>query len=245
MKKNKNNKKIIISVVVLILLIILGIFGFNKFSSKEQEVENKNFWDYDNTNKLKICKKNSFEDCQGPVYDYYDLIKIKYDYKVLNKELERVNKETLRLFEEAKKSDINDSTCDKVRNKYNYRLYNEVRFAPFENDFIISIAVHRKQTDLCTGEHKSLSYEAFTYDIKEKRLLTQEEIREIEQVTDEEIANTIKVATERLSKDENKEYELQNNYNDVILFYSEGGNLIIAFKIPGEDIYLDSGLERI
>lgn len=245
MKKNKNKKKIIVTIIILILLIAIGFFGFTKFSSKEENIENTNFWDYDNTNKIKICKKNSTEECQRPIYDIYNLIKIKYDNKVLNKELDRVNKETMELFEETKKSDISDSTCDSVRNKYNYRLSNEIRYANFENDSVISIAVHKVQADLCTEEVKTLSYEVFNYDKEEKRLLTQEEIKEIEQVKDEEIANTIKDATERLSKDEKKEYEIQTDYSKVLLFYSEGGGLVLAFEIPGTNFYLDNELERI
>ena len=242
MKKNKNSRKVIVSIIVIVLLIILGIFGFTKMNSSNDDVVNTNFWDYDNTNQLKICKKEN--DCQRPVYDIYDLIEVKYDYKELNKELDRVNKETMKLYEEAKASDVKDSTCDSVRSKYNYRLSNRVHFDNYENSYVISIAVHRMQTDLCTNETRTLSFEAFTYDKESKKLLTQEEIKESEQITDEEIAKSIKEATERLSSDENKEYELQDNYEDVIVYYGYDGEMKIAFEVPEADIYLDTVLER-
>ena len=100
------------------------------------------------------------------------------------------------------------------------------------------------QTDLCTDETYSLSYEALTYSKKAKKLLTQEEIKEAEQITDEDLALTIKNATETLSKEENKEYELQNNYNDVIIYYGQDYNMMVAFKLPGEELYIDSILEK-
>ena len=242
--KQKNNKKIIIIIVIIvILLIVLAIFSFFKYNSKNKEVKNTNFYDYDNTNKIKICKTKEI-DCKRPMYDTYDLIKIEYDYKVLNKELERINKETLKLYEESKKSDINDSTCDNVRNKYNYRLSNRIHFENYENNNIISISIHRIQTDLCTDETHSLSYEALTYHKESKKLLTQEEIREVEQISDEDIALTIKNATEYISKEDNKEYEIQTNYDDVIIYYGKEYNMMIAFKLPGEELYIDSILER-
>ena len=241
MKKNKNVKKIILSIIVLILLVILGIFGYTKFSSSDN-VENTNFWDYDNTNRLKVCKKKEV-DCHRAIYDVYDLIKLDYDYKPLNKELDKVNKETMRLYKEAKESDMSDVTCDGVRNLYNYRISNTLHFDNYENDSVVSIAVHRMQMDLCTGEDRSLSYEAFVYDKETKKLLTQQEIRELEDITDEEIANAIKTATDQYAEDEKKNYELQTNYNDVIIYYGIDNEILIAFKVPGEETYLSSILD--
>jgi len=236
MKKNKNqtnNKKIIILIIIAVIIILLAIFGIYKLLSNG-EVKNTNFWDYDHSNQIKICKQDEMN-CHRTKYDVYNLIELKYDYQELNDALDKVNKETMRLYEESLASDINDSACDKVRSKYNYRLSNFTHYENYENDSVISIAIQRMQTDLCTTDVKSSTFETIVYDKKNHKMLTQDEFVQSVNVTRDEILSGIKEANAFIEKDENIKVPEDETYDDAVVFYGSNGDILVAYTFEGVD----------
>jgi hypothetical protein len=233
----KKRKKLIISVIILIIavcLIILGILFFTDKSS--EEVADNLFYSYPESERktVKNCKTS---DCEIPEEDTYLQLKLNTSYKLLDEKIDSINKDTLKYYKMANESDTNGSNCSSVKKLY----YHEKRFTTdyfnYENEYYVSIAVQRTEYNLCSNDVTRSQVEWYMYDKENDKLLAQEELIEIENITQEEINKAITSAIDIINNEEDTEVSFQNDYSDIVLFYDYNGEILVSFYVPEMKLY--------
>lgn len=190
--KKKNIYLIVIIVILLIILISISVFKTisptksNNNSIKEADTDN--FYNYETKNKVKVCKKDK---CKALKEVDYELLSIEYNIPELKKKVEKINNDTLKYYDETKNSKVEGTECEKVKDIYNYRTITTSIFSNCEINDYISIAVTRKHKDLCTNKTIDDDIEVYIYDKSKEKILTIDEFKEKEQITEEVINNSI------------------------------------------------------
>ncbi len=234
----EKKKKIVLIVVavIIVLLIVLGVFLSNKYVNSEDYAESKLKYHLSTDGlKLDICKKS---DCQYDTEHSYLSLSLDYKIDLLQNEVEKMNKETERLYKEDNASSTSDSACSKVKNIYNKRYFHDNNFNVYENDEYIFISVSRTKTDVCTSKSISDQVNTKIYDKNTKKIISQEEFIKANKINKSEVIDTINKSLDISNKYYSTEYShYDETFTDYSLFYLSIGDLIISYKLPGDDGY--------
>lgn len=229
MKSKKKVLIITISVLVIILALVL-IFIFNKKSSNDQ------FFDYPESERKSIenCKA---EGCDIWNTDNYDKLVLDKKYDVLKEKIDKINNDTEKYYQMVKKSNTNSDSCSKVKDMYNHRKRVVSHYTNYENKKYLSISVGRIIYDLCEDTIEPKQEETYIYDKKSKKILSQEEFKAKENISDKEIYNAIKKMVKIIKDDVPEGIKLQEKYDDTMLLYGTEGDICVSFYVKEANAY--------
>ena len=207
-------------IVIAIALIGGGAYLTTRKTDSKSE-NNKLFYDYPESMRLKItnCKT---EDCEMPAEDNYDTLVINFSSKKLTKKIEKINNDTKQYYEQVKNSTTDNERCTAVKDKYYHEQRVVTNYYNYENEKYISIAVQRNIINLCTNEYK---------------LLTQQEFKEAERITDQEITSAIENIIKIINDEEGMNIVPGEQHNDIVVFYDFQGEILISAFIPEKNLY--------
>lgn len=229
--KKKNIYLIVIVIILLIILISISVYKSisPKKANNIKEADTYNFYNYDTKNKLKICKTDK---CKVLKEVDYELLSIEYNIPELKKAIEKINNDTLKYYEDSKKSKVEGTECEKVKNLYNYRIITTSIFSNCETNDYISIAITRKHSDLCTEKAVDDDIEVYIYDKSQEKILTTDEFKAKEQITEDVINNSIS------NYDEENEYNFEVT-NETKYYLSIDGKVFMHLLDKNSNKYHD------
>lgn len=221
----KENKRIILIAILIIMLVLLLALSFFFITSPKE----RDYHKFAETEKITYCK--SGENCHTAYDITHSALTIDYDNEELQGEVKKINDNTNKYIKEVKKSDLSSVECASVRSMYNYRYkYYEMFYKYSGNDYISTMA-YRVMEDLCVeGADKRIEPDVVIFDVKAKKILSQNEFIRKTGVTDSQIQKNIKSTIDYLSKEiYKKEIAYDGNVDDYKLFYDEGKVLKVVF----------------
>jgi len=222
-------------IVIAIALIGGGAYLTTRKTDSKSE-NNKLFYDYPESMRLKItnCKT---EDCEMPAEDNYDTLVINSSSKKLTKKIEKINNDTKQYYEQVKNSTTDNERCTAVKDKYYHEQRVVTNYYNYENEKYISIAVQRNIINLCTNEYNRKQIEWYLYDKSKDKLLTQQEFKEAERITDQEITSAIENIIKIINDEEGMNIVPGEQHNDIVVFYDFQGEILISAFIPEKNLY--------
>lgn len=235
-----NNAKKIITILIIIIgisLIGIGIYlGKNKI--KPTTTQNKLTYKLIPLSEIKICKEET--NCSIEQNGYYKL-EYNTNIKAIDDIVEKINEETNKYLENTKKSNTQKDTCLDTTNSYNYRTMTFTDYHIYSSKKLINITVHRKTNDLCTNKTEKSMVKTYYYDRTTNKLLSQQEVKEKEQIKLQEVEEKIKEDIEYKSNIAALPVEDQKDYQELF-FYNEAGELNVYYKY--NDIYFNLELQK-
>lgn len=233
--KNKKTLIIIISGLIVVITVLLYIFVFQ---NRNNNVTGENEYKPGTVKEQKLlqpCKDTS--DCMfGERYIYAHL---KFDTGIaqIDDVVKKINEKEDELYTLTVNSTLDNDDCKNVKSNLNFSHYYGAEYYTYESDKYVSIGVTYTSLDLCLNKYTGKQATAYIYDKTSKKMLTQEEFKNKIKLSDEAIYELIKNNLEFLNNN-GSNYKIQDKYKDVVVFFSEDGNLYISFYQSDIDNYL-------
>lgn len=235
MKSKDNKKKIVfaiaISILIVIAIVVALLFNLNKKST------DTSFFDYPETERKSIENCKSEENCDIWNIDYYDKLVLEKKYDVLEEKIDKINKDTEEYYNMVKKSDVNSSKCSNVKDMYNYSKRVVSNYANYENKKYLSVSVGRILYDLCEGTMEPKQIEVYIYDKNDKKIISQDEFKTKEKISDDDIYAAIKKTIKIIKNDIPEGIKLEDKYDDTVLFLDNEGNISVSFYVKVANAY--------
>ena len=228
MKKKKILPLIFIAVAIIIIIIGI-VFLLLPINKKETKETSKSSTELGDRKEVEICKT---EDCKSTQIVEYAYIEVNSPNKQVKDMVEKLNKKTNQYYEKTKNSNMDDASCSNVKDMYYHSYKAEVNPFSYVSADYISVAIQANEYYLCTEEIISNPVEAYIYDVKENKILTQEEFLKKKNITEEKITSCIEENVKVLNNIQKTSYTLNDVYDPSkknILFYDFDGNLLISY----------------
>jgi len=163
----------------------------------------------------------------------YKLLSLNYRSNIVQKEIEKINSNTLKLYNRHKNSKFeNDDKCsEEVRKTYYHPIEVDSITERIINDDYVAVCIIRTVRNLCTNIEEKNEPDIMIYDVKEKKILTQEEFKKKEKITDEMIDKAINTTLDYLNDNpDGVRYEFKDVDMDTLkLYYGTDGNAHVIF----------------
>lgn len=220
-----------IVVILGIAMIGCGILTYN-FSDliNEESKEKISLKEY---KKVSMCQNT--EDCELADVEF-KLIESNTKIKEVSDKIAEVNNKTKDDYEMVTSS-ITDKLegCAQVKDIYKYSSYITTNYELYENNKVISIAVNKTTQNLCTNSEETTPYDIFIYDKKNKKELTQQDILKEIDYTEDMIKEVVAEVIQSKNDAGDNTITLENVFteNELVynLFYSDDGNLTLAYQV--------------
>ena len=144
-------------------------------------------------NSYKLTDGKSIEVCINPDgclnmgTDTYANITYNIDNEDIQDTLEKVNKETEELYQKAINSDMSDPECQAYTSWYEHRYRSNMLYYSYTGDDFVSFFIQRMNQDLCVEGSEEYEYEFYYYDINKNKFLTEQEVMEKVNISDEDV----------------------------------------------------------
>ncbi len=228
---SKKNKIIIISLVFLVILAGILIFIFSRNNTSKQ------FFDYPETERKSIENCKVEEECDIWNIDYYDKLVLDKKYDVLEEKISKINNDTEKYYEMVKKSDTKSDNCSKVKDMYNHSKRVVSNYTNYENSKYVSVSVKRIIYDLCEENLEAKQEETYIYDKNSKKIISQDEFKKKEKITDDEVYEAIKKTVKIIKDDVPEGIKLEEKYDDLVLLYGTDGDIYVSFYVKEANAY--------
>ncbi len=233
--KDTKKKKIMLWVIIVVsvLFVLSGVIiiahNNRKRSFKITDIK-----------KVDMCKKT--EECLVESPQYFHWLDLDVDIKEVNDAIKQINNNTKKYYDQVEKSNVDKDECANVKDVYNHSVNVFSFIKRWIDDKYISVCVLRDVKNLCTGEIQKVTPEIFIYDLKAKKMITEEEFIKKENITQKRINAAIQSAIDFYGDD----IEAGASYKDaedVHVFYGEDGKFSVAFFHPAIGEY-DIGIDK-
>lgn len=225
----KREQLFMLAIIVIAVILGIGIVYviFYQMSPKEAEISLQ----YEQE-ELKICKA---ENCPAGNEDTYGKILLKSDIDELNEIVDNINDQTEEYYQKAKNSTFDDAQCAHLKDMYQHSDRTTMDTYLYNGDQYIGISVLWTTWNMCTNPTKTDTFETYTYDLKNKRMMTQDLLKEEMKVTDENISYMIENDLEQFNQMNGTAYTLEDVYEDgtlsYTLFFRYDGDLLAMYHL--------------
>lgn len=225
-----------------LFIIAIGCIGtgivllLNSTQSSESSSLKTYTYSYSNPVKLDICASNNSE-CTIIPLEYSTLT---YNTKVqeIQDFVSEINSDMKKYYEQAKKSDMNDSSCAEVKDFYQHSITYHFDVAIYETKELTNITASYVSTNLCTNTQESLPIKTFAYDKNSKKVLSQAEFKSKYNITDKKIENAIQSSLDSKNSFEQTNYSLQDTKSrDYIVYFDRDGVLVALYYLEPVQTY--------
>lgn len=223
-------KKILLITLIILILPFISIIYLKISSTKNTEetpitiVEPK----LELSKTLELCKDKN----KCPIISeniYADLV-LNINSKEVQQWINKINQETENYYQETISSNILDGTCPNTQNIFNYKVATKTHHINYSNDKYISISVQRIKYNLCNNTKEQLPTEILLYSREKNKKITQEELKEELNLTND----TIKEAIKANANDLNTPITENFNYENYKLYYDITGCLLAEYQLDND-----------
>lgn len=248
----KRIRTIYIIIISILLLVLIGIILYNVvyLSSNEEDKQQIDKVEDDvpvitvehlsvEGRSLEFCKENV--DCGLSPMNYYTISTDLTDEILINA-INDINVKIDNAYQISLNSiDMSSAECSNVSNLYQRSIMTQVVLSLYGSDELIGITLISGTSNLClnsSNEEINLLY----YDVKNKRLLTENDIKIKYSITNEEMLTAITNDINQRNTLENANYS--TNILDYHIYINSDGMLNIYYKQPEDNIYYSISLDK-
>lgn len=238
-----NKRKTLI--ITLIILIIITI-SFIIFLLTQNKVFSQNTTTTIHQNKKEEIFKiepKEFNHCKNPdderckyVNNSLRYITSNKSYPLLDKAIKETNKIVEEKYNEVINSTLDSTECDKVKDIYNYRKIYMMGEFLYETNNIIGIAYEITGIDICTEKRTSPLFNSYIYDVKQNKMLSNDEILKLYNIEEDFITKAISDNISYWNKENSTNYTIKDLNNNYKLYLSREGNLEVFYTLQQENI---------
>lgn len=230
--KGDTMKKKITSIVLFCigLLMIGGGIFYIVYNTNQKNPLPKNSYKLTDGKSIEVCINP--DGCLNMGTDAYANITYNIDNKDIQDTLEKVNKETEELYQKAINSDMSAPECQAYTAWYEHRYRSNMLYYSYTGDDFVSFFIQRMKQDLCVEGSEEYEYEFYYYDINKHKFLTEQEVMEKVNISDEDVKDAIRESVKGLSEITGVDYDINNIISDYHLYYDSDGNLIASYYAP-------------
>ena len=230
--KGDTMKKKITSIVLFCigLLMIGGGIFYIVYNINQKNPLPKNSYKLTDGKSIEVCINP--DGCLNMGTDTYANITYNIENKDIQDTLEKVNKETEELYQKAINSDMSDPECQAYTSWYEHRYRSNMLYYSYTGDDFVSFFIQRMNQDLCVEGSEEYEYEFYYYDINKNKFLTEQEVMEKVNISDEDVKDAIRESVKGLSEITGVDYDINNIISDYHLYYDSDGNLIASYYAP-------------
>lgn len=230
--KGDTMKKKITSIVLFCmgLLMIGGGIFYIVYNTNQKNPLPKNSYKLTDGKSIEVCINP--DGCLNMGTDTYANITYNIDNEDIQDTLEKVNKETEELYQKAINSDMSDPECQAYTSWYEHRYRSNMLYYSYTGDDFVSFFIQRMNQDLCVEGSEEYEYEFYYYDINKNKFLTEQEVMEKVNISDEDVKDAIRESVKGLSEITGVDYDINNIISDYHLYYDSDGNLIASYYAP-------------
>ena len=230
--KGDTMKKKITSIVLFCmgLLMIGGGIFYIVYNTNQKNPLPKNSDKLTDGKSIEVCINP--DGCLNMGTDTYANITYNIDNEDIQDTLEKVNKETEELYQKAINSDMSDPECQAYTSWYEHRYRSNMLYYSYTGDDFVSFFIQRMNQDLCVEGSEEYEYEFYYYDINKNKFLTEQEVMEKVNISDEDVKDAIRESVKGLSEITGVDYDINNIISDYHLYYDSDGNLIASYYAP-------------
>ncbi len=228
MKKN--------SILFFSLLILVSLTGCGKKNTSEDF--KKIDYDLKELEYVKICDDEST--CPVTATTYFGNMSYSTDVKELKDALNTINEDTKKYREKTLNSEVEDEVC---KENIKYKYFVNSNYYQYTNDDFVTFGVVRNGYYVCDDKNDPIPTTSYIYDIKEGKMLSQEEFKEKIKLSDAKIKEAIDSSINIMNEYDNKKYKIRESYKDVILLYDSNGNLYASYLLKDINKYMIAKIE--
>ena len=231
---NNKNKKIIITIIMIAILVLLttGVISYSLYNKEKRNNELPAKFEEKLEYKYELCN----DTCAFSKGNYYKIIKYDTNIEEIKRIVDSINNESKKLHEQTLSSKISpDQECAGTTHIYNYSFMSSASFHNYVDRDYIVVGVQRTNYNICDGKYETGELEVNIYDIKNKKLLSQEEFMKQKAKTQEDMDNRINEFIVDTYND--LEIPTDIDYDSKKLLINSNGKLSISFKIKKYDDY--------
>ena len=156
-----------------------------------------------------------------------DDILLETDSKDIQKLVEQFNENTVKYEQMITPYSPDLEYCIDIAPSSNFAIEIDSDYNVFSDNKYISVCILRTIVNSCTGENEAVAPDYFIYDVEDKKILSQQEIKDKEQIRDEKIEeNLFRYYT---SIDENLGSAIPTKVEDVVVYYHKSGKFYMTF----------------
>lgn len=237
---NKRKKVIIILIILIIITIGFLIFLLTQNQSSSSHTitaikQNKKEEIFKiETKEFNHCKNPDDERCKY-VNNSLRYITSNKSYPLLDKAIKETNKIVEEKYNEIIHSNLDSTECDKVKDIYNYRKIYMMGEFLYETNNIIGIAYEITGIDICTGKRTSPLFNSYIYDVKQNKMLSNDEILKLYNIEKDFITKAISDNISYWNKENSTNYTIKDLNNNYKLYLSREGNLEVFYTLQQEN----------
>ncbi len=231
------NKKIIYALLILLIILIISLVFIVVMPNKKENQKQIDPFSLENIEKIQMCTNDN---CPNIKENIYADISYDSDIASLQERIKKINQDTKNYYNQSKKSNMNDASCENVKNQYTHSIMTDTEYITYTGKKYISISVKRITGNICTDEIKHLPIETYIFNIDTKKEITSQQLKKELGITDEQIISSISTNIEELNKNNNTNFtinEVIENNNDYTLYYNTLGKLCVEYYQKSDDSY--------
>lgn len=220
-----------ISKILISLLIIILFSGCN--NKKTSEDFKKVEYDLSNLEYIKICD----DETKCPVLGTTNFADVKYptDVKEINDAINTINSDTKKYREKTLESKVDGEAC---KENINYTYFVTSTYYQYTNDDYVTFGIVRNGYYICSDKNDPIATTSYIYDIKEGKMLTQEEFKKKLNLSDSKIKEAIDSSINIMNEYDKSNYKIRDSYKDVVLLYDFEGNLYASYLLKEINKYM-------
>ena len=223
---NSKNKKIITIIMIAILALITGgIISYYLYHQEKKDNDMLTKFEEKLEYKYELCN----DTCAFSKNNYYKTIKYDTNIDEIKNIVDNINSESKKLHEQVLSSKLSpEQECLGTKNIYNYSFISSASFYNYVDSNYIVVGVQRTNYNICDGKYETGELEVNIYDVKNKKIISQEEFMKQKNITKEDIDNRINTYIQDAYDD--IEIPTDIDYDSKKLFINTDGKLSISFK---------------
>lgn len=148
----------------------------------------------------------------------------------IDSKIEKINQDTKKYYQTAIDSDVSDGSCVSVNTIYNHSRQTFSDLYEYHNDDYLAFAISRIDINLCANLKDSQQMESYVYSIKEEKLLTQEELKESLQISNEDLKEAITQTIDEYNSSAGTSVTIDEiDLNDTVVFFNGSGEVVVSY----------------
>lgn len=234
--------------ITLGIFIILAISIIIFFELKKEPIENKKEeipkFNVEETQEINICTKDTCE----INHMIYPIIAIDVQNELVQNTIKKINKETLKLYQETLASTTDTEKCLNIKDTYKHSIVYFTDYDLYTNDKYISIKIKREKKDLCSLETMDLEPEVYLIDREQNKEIAAVEFMDANKIINEEIKLAIQKNINAYNQYLNTNFTIENAYQEdlknIKVYFSSLGEIQILYKQKEDQKYYVATLDR-
>lgn len=236
---------IIISILLLVLIsiIIYNVVYLPSIKEDKQPTNNENDTPIEHLSidgkSLEICKEGV--DCGFGTRSYYTISTDIVDEQLTNVINELNTKINNSYTRSLNATDMTISECSNVSNLYQRSIMTESILNIYDSENMLGITLISSESNLCLSTNTQ-EIDIVYYDVNNKKMLTESEVKENYSITDEEIVTAVTNDINQRNIEENLNYT--TNVVEYHIYFTSAGEIGVYYRQPEDNIYYSIALDK-